>query len=286
LDSVKTRMQSLKPNPKAVYRTVPEALYKMVRHEGLFRPIRGVSAVISGAGPAHALYFSCYEKMKRIFSGTEHASHNPLAQGAAGCLATLLHDAVMNPAEVVKQRMQVFNSPYKSSLSCVTDVWKKEGFRAFYRSYLTTLTMNIPSQSIHFITYEFMQELTNSDRTYSPRAHMISGAIAGGFASAVTTPLDVCKTLLNTQEKHALTTSKQRSVTGLLNAANTIYKCCGPKGYFQGLQARVLYSMPATAISWSVYEFFKYFINERNQRHHKTHSLSPSPSAPHLTHLK
>lgn len=74
-------MQSLQPNPKAAYRSVPEALYKMVRHEGVFRPIRGVSAVICGAGPAHALYFSCYEKMKRVFSGTEHGSHNPLAQG-------------------------------------------------------------------------------------------------------------------------------------------------------------------------------------------------------------
>lgn len=189
----------------------------------------------------------------------------------------------MNPAEVVKQRMQVYNSPYKNSLNCILDVWRREGVRAFYRSYVTTLSMNIPSQSLHFMTYEFMQELTNSERTYSPKAHMLSGAIAGGVSAAVTTPLDVCKTLLNTQEKQALNASKQRSVTGLLNAATTIYKCCGPKGYFQGLQARVLYSMPATAISWSVYEFFKYYLNNRNQRHHKTHSHSSSTS--HLPHF-
>lgn len=74
-------MQSLNPNPKAAYRSVPEALYKMVKHEGLFRPIKGVSAVIVGAGPAHALYYSCYEKMKRVLSGTETGAHRPLAQG-------------------------------------------------------------------------------------------------------------------------------------------------------------------------------------------------------------
>jgi len=28
---------------------------------------------------------------------------------------------------------------------------------------------------------------------------MISGGVAGGLAAAITTPLDVCKTLLNTQ---------------------------------------------------------------------------------------
>jgi solute carrier family 25 iron transporter 28/37 len=74
-------MQSLQPNPKAAYRSVPDALYKMVRYEGLLRPVRGVQAVIWGAGPAHALYFSCYEKMKRVLSGTENGAHSPLAQG-------------------------------------------------------------------------------------------------------------------------------------------------------------------------------------------------------------
>ena len=30
---------------------------------------------------------------------------------------------------------------------------------------------------------------------------------------------------------------------------------------FQGLKARVMYQMPSTAISWSVYEGFKHVIN-------------------------
>lgn len=180
--------------------------------------------------------------------------------GAAGCLATLLHDAIMNPAEVVKHRLQVYNSPYTSVFNCAIDVWRREGLRAFYRSYTTSLSMNVPFQCIHFVTYEFMQEITNPGRTYNPKAHMLAGAVAGGCAAAITTPLDVCKTLLNTQEKQALTLSKQPQITGLVHAASTIYRCCGPKGYFQGLQARVLYSIPSTAISWSVYEFFKHFI--------------------------
>lgn len=74
-------MQSLHPNPRAVYRSVFDALRKMVRHEGITRPFRGVSLVICSAGPAHALYFSCYEKVKRVASGTETGGRNPLAQG-------------------------------------------------------------------------------------------------------------------------------------------------------------------------------------------------------------
>ncbi|XP_056364680.1 mitoferrin-1 isoform X2 [Oenanthe melanoleuca] len=100
VDSVKTRMQSLQPDPKAQYRSVYEALRKMVQTEGLWRPLRGVNVTMLGAGPAHALYFACYEKMKKSLSEIFQSGGNShLANGIAGSVATLLHDAVMNPAE-------------------------------------------------------------------------------------------------------------------------------------------------------------------------------------------
>lgn len=39
----------------------------------------------------------------------------------------------------------------------------------------------------------------------------------------------------------------------------------GPFGFFKGLNARVLYSMPATAICWSTYEFFKFILSQKNK---------------------
>lgn len=181
----------------------------------------------------------------------------------------------MNPADVVKQRLQVYNSPYKSAFECLVKVYRREGIRAFYRSYTTTLSMNVPFQSIHFIMYEALQETTNRKREYSPKAHVVSGGVAGAVASAVTTPLDVCKTLLNTQETSALSHARRSQIKGLFEAASTIYRCCGPKGYFQGIQARVLYSTPSAAISWSVYEFFKYTLSKS-----KRDPDSPAPPPP------
>jgi len=200
LDSVKTRMQSLTPSPHAKYKSIPDALYKMVRHEGILRPVRGMSAVVGGAGPAHALYFSCYEKMKLMLMSSTHHGHHHVAHGAAGCMATVLHDSVMTPTDAIKQRMQMYNSPYRNCWDCIRSTYYKEGLQAFYRSFTTQLTMNIPFQSIHFMMYEYMQDVTNSNREYNPGAHVISGALAGATAAAVTNPLDVCKTLLNTQE--------------------------------------------------------------------------------------
>lgn len=251
LDSVKTRLQSFAPS--AVREGVSGTLIRMMRTEGILRPVRGMPAMVVGAGPAHALYFSSYEYLKEtMLQYTTNPNYQTLVHGSAGCISTLLHDGIMNPAEVVKQRMQMSGSIYRSASECVRHVYRNEGSAAFYRSYTTQLTMNIPFQSIHFMVYEFAQKVTNKERIYNPTAHMVSGALAGAVAAAITTPLDVCKTLLNTQQGG--------TTSGMLQAVQTVYRLGGISGYFRGMQARIMYQMPATAICWSTYEFFKYVL--------------------------
>ncbi|XP_031834020.1 mitoferrin-2 isoform X2 [Nomia melanderi] len=253
-------MQILTPGPGGGG-GIREILTRMVRQEGALRPIRGMSAMVVGAGPAHALYFSCYEFIRnKILSSRSHSELNLAAYGTAGCVATLLHDGVMNPAEVVKQRLQMYNSPYRSVVACIKNVYENEGVKAFYRSYTTQLAMNVPFQMIHFMTYEVTQIFTNPEHVYNPIAHMKSGALAGAFAAALTTPLDVCKTLLNTQNGvHAY---------GMIDAFKKVYAYGGVSGYFRGLSARVLYQMPATTICWSTYEFFKYILHKEQDDGH------------------
>ncbi|XP_046360537.1 mitoferrin-2-like [Haliotis cracherodii] len=275
VDCVKTRMQSIVPDPNANYRSLADGFVKILRYEGIKNTMRGISAMVVGAGPAHAMYFACYEKIKSELSNGKQGNH--LANGAAGCVATVLHDAVMNPAEVVKQRMQVYGSPYRTCFDCAKTVAQEEGFRAFYRSFTTQLTMNIPFQCLHFMTYEFMQDCLNQQRHYDPRSHVISGALAGAVAAAATMPLDVCKTLLNTQEQCART--KISYVNGMAAAFRTVYEFQGITGYFRGIQPRVIYQMPSTAISWSVYEFFKFTISKK-QREDSRYLTSPVKSMP------
>jgi len=76
------------------------------------------------------------------------------------------------------------------------------------------------------------------EKRYNPKAHMVSGALAGAIAAAVTTPLDVCKTLLNTQERTVLKSMGRNHISGLMIAFKTVYRLGGARGYFQ---VRLLY---------------------------------------------
>ena len=168
-------------------------------------------------------------------------------------------------APVIKQRMQMYGSPYRGVMHCARTILQEEGIRAFYRSYTTQLSMNIPYQALHFIVYEFAREKLNPSRGYDPKTHVIAGGTAGAVAAAITTPLDVAKTLLNTQEKGVVAILNNHQghsyyVRGMATAFRSIYRFRGFSGYFQGLRARVLYQMPSCAICWSVYEFFKHFL--------------------------
>lgn len=156
----------------------------------------------------------------------------------------------------------MYNSPFKNSWDCTMTIVRTEGVRALYRSYTTQLAMNVPFQIVHFTLYEQTQNVLNYEREYNPISHIVSGAIAGSMAALVTNPFDVCKTLLNTQE--ICCHSGKAVDRGFLAAAQTVISCRGWSGFFRGAQARMVFQMPSAAISWSVYEFFKYVIAKRN----------------------
>ena len=294
-------MQCLKPDPNARYSGILDAFFKIVKNEGIFRPVRGMGVVALGAGPAHALYFSCYEFVKNNFSGGVKPGEAPLTNFAAGCMATLLHDAVMVPSDVIKQRLQMYNSPYTGAIDCIVKTTKKEGFKAFYRSYFTQICMNIPFQTTHLVTYDALQSKLNPEREYHPLSHCISGAISGAMAAAVTTPLDVCKTYLNTQAccnpeescKTVNVSSGSNSMTpkaklnanpvitnaafftsqsavlpanGLRDAVTVIYRLEGFKGFFKGVVPRTVFQIPGTAVSWSIYEYFKHHLKNKHTK--------------------
>ncbi|KAJ9049787.1 Fe(2+) transporter [Entomophthora muscae] len=255
LDSIKTRMQVLSTNPQAVYTNMLQAFTRISATEGAMTLWRGAGSVVMGAGPAHALYFGTYEQTKKLFNSSGH-SHTGIA--AAGACSSIVSDAFMNPFDVIKQRMQIHGSQYSNIFVCAKDLFKREGITAFYISYPTTLAMTVPFQAIQFTTYEAVSDYLNPNKGYNPTSHVLAGGLAGAIAAAVTTPLDVTKTLLQT--RGSSTDPEILKTSGMIKAARLIYTREGLKGFTRGLAPRVMSHMPSTALCWSAYEYFKWFL--------------------------
>jgi hypothetical protein len=74
-------MQILNPTPSAVYDGVIQGTYRIASGEGVLSLWRGMSSVVVGAGPAHAVYFATYEAVKHVMGGNQAGVHHPLAAG-------------------------------------------------------------------------------------------------------------------------------------------------------------------------------------------------------------
>ncbi|KAF9054344.1 mitochondrial carrier domain-containing protein [Panaeolus papilionaceus] len=257
IDSIKTRMQVFATSPVAVYSGVGNAFTRISSTEGMRALWRGVSSVILGAGPAHAVHFGTLEAVKELAGGNE-AGNQWLATSLAGASATIASDAFMNPFDVVKQRMQLHKSQFRSVFTCARSVYRAEGLGAFYVSYPTTLAISIPFNAIQFTVYEHIKRFANPRNEYSPSTHIAAGAIAGGVAAAVTNPLDVAKTILQTRGSAA--DLDIRSANGMIDAFRVIWSRDGIRGFGRGLTPRVLTVMPSSALCWMSYEFFKMAI--------------------------
>ena len=292
-DSVKTVLQTA---PTARPATFREAV-GVVRLRG---PFRGASAVALSAAPAHALYFGVYEAVKKYMPADEALSH-----ATAGALATLASDSVMTPFDAVKQRMQLGTAVAAEGSKAAARaqgrlvappgarqtlrmtarrMWALEGgLRPFFVSLPTTLAMNVPMVSAHFVAYEKLS--AGLKEAGVPGAALLAGAGAGAVSAAVTTPLDVVKTRLQTQGVGEAAAARLLGVEGVAAQGSAAALSANPfkpkviySGFFdvmssllfkegakpsvlfRGLSARVLFHSPAGAICWGTYETVKVLL--------------------------
>jgi solute carrier family 25 iron transporter 28/37 len=113
--------------------------------------------------------------------------------------------------------------------------------------------MTVPFTAVQFSVYELAKKVLNPTGQYSPLAHMASGGLAGALGAAVTTPLDVCKTLLQTRGNS--TEEVIRKANGMKAAASIIWQREGMRGFFRGLVPRIWVHAPSNAICWCVAVF-------------------------------
>ncbi|BDA47528.1 probable mitoferrin-1 [Coccomyxa sp. Obi] len=266
LDTIKTRMQAtiVSQHGKGVGTiragspSLSGMLVHILREEGVRGLYKGLTAATAGAGPAHALYYAVYELTKKEL-GANRGGHRPFSVAAAGVAATVVNDAVMTPADVVKQRLQVSRGQNGSVLKCIVRVWQEGGIAAFYTSYPATLLMNVPWTILHFPIYESSKKLLAPGREgrEGTVVELAAGGLAGGVAAALTTPFDVVKTRLQLGSDSPV---PARSAVNAFSVMRQITHEEGVGALWRGWQPRALWHAPAAAICWATFEAMKRFL--------------------------
>ncbi|CCC67538.1 hypothetical protein NCAS_0A09800 [Naumovozyma castellii] len=262
IDALKTRIQSTTTKgTEQTSTSIIKQISKISTMEGSLALWKGVQSVILGAGPAHAVYFATYEFTKaHLIPDSQRETHQPIKVAVSGATATVASDFFMNPFDTIKQRMQISDLKKEKVYNVAKKIYNLEGLSAFYYSYPTTIAMNIPFAAFNFMIYESASKFFNPLHHYNPLIHCLCGGISGAIAAAVTTPLDCIKTVIQIRGSSVVSLEVMKKANTFKKATSAILMVYGWKGFWRGLQPRILANMPATAISWTAYECAKHFL--------------------------
>lgn len=277
LDTVKTRQQGASHIAK--YNTTLLAYRNIFREEGFRRGLYGgYSAAMLGSLPSSAVFFLTYEYIKRYAINDLGVPETP-AFLCAGFLGDLISSVFYVPSEVLKTRLQLqgrYNNPYfesgynyKNLTDAVQTIIRKEGPGTLFYGFRATLTRDLPYSALQFAFYEKFRQL--AFKLTSPEsntkvgmneidgkslplyAELLTGAAAGGLAGVITTPLDVVKTRMQTQNG---TSANLLTSSSVISSLRTIYAKEGLNGLFSGVAPRLVWTSIQSSVVLVLYQVF------------------------------
>ncbi|KAK4215747.1 mitochondrial carrier domain-containing protein [Rhypophila decipiens] len=149
------------------YRNAAHALYTVVKEEGFGALYRGVSLTALRQGSNQAVNFTAYTYFKKWlneyqpqYEGVNLPSYQTtligLVSGAMGPLSNA-------PIDTIKTRLQKTPAePGTSALQRIAriagDMFKQEGFHAFYKGITPRIMRVAPGQAVTFTVYEYLKE--------------------------------------------------------------------------------------------------------------------------------
>jgi hypothetical protein len=132
--TVKARLmtQGVQAEGGVVYKGLADGFAVILRTEGVGALYSGIGAVVAGAAPAQALFFSGFEGCRSVMGD------NPTGNFYAGLCAQLTGSAAWVPMEVIKEKLMIegqlqTKEKYGSSLQLLRKVIATEGIAGVRR---------------------------------------------------------------------------------------------------------------------------------------------------------
>lgn len=167
IDLIRTRLATdnkIKDGPRKFNGTL-DCMKKIYEKENGIRGFYcGVVVSVVGIFLYRALYFGGYDTVKGCFFSE---NHNFIQKWIVAQIVTIM-SGVMYPLDTVRRRIIVQggeqNKRYKNSFNCIRIMYTEEGFRGFYKGYLTNVIRTCGSSLVLVLYDEFQKYLGVSAR--------------------------------------------------------------------------------------------------------------------------
>ncbi|KAI0009818.1 mitochondrial carrier [Xylariaceae sp. FL0662B] len=201
------------------------------------------------------------EKEGPIAATSHAAAHLPsLGHGLAGVLAGLTVSFIAAPVEHVKARLQIQYSARKAErlylgpVDCVRKIYGARGIRGVYRGLFATLLF----RSFFFFwwgSYDVFSRLMR-DRTAlsAPAINFWAGGLSAQVFWLTSYPSDVVKQRIMTDPLGGKLGDGTPRFSSWWQAAQSVYKEGGARGYWRGFLPCFLRAFPANAMALVAFE--------------------------------
>ncbi|KAK9165431.1 hypothetical protein Scep_000622 [Stephania cephalantha] len=268
LDVVRTRFQvnDGRATSLPLYKNTAQAIFAIARAEGLKGLYAGLYPAVLGSSISWGLYFFFYGRAKERYSKgrTEKlsAGMHLISAAEAGALVCLF----TNPVWLVKTRLQLQtplqqSQPYSGFHDALRTIVKEEGWRALYRGLGPSLLLQVSHGAIQFTVYEELRQLVvgfksrgktahDSDKLLNSVDYAVLGASSKLAAMLFTYPYQVIRARLQ-QRPSSSRLPKYKDTWHVLK--DTI-RYEGFRGFYKGITPNLLKNVPASSITFVVYE--------------------------------
>jgi solute carrier family 25 folate transporter 32 len=218
-----------------------------------YTPAADTSTVYNNVSPSS-------HHQQRVLSPADYF----LASGFAGIMTSV----ATNPVWVLKTRMLSSDAgakgAYPSMWAGAKDLWSKEGWRGFYRG-LGASCLGVSHGAVQFAVYDpfkrsWMRYVARRDDRVGHNvklgneATLMISAAAKIVAGTATYPYQVIRSRLQTYD------AEERFGKGIRGVVRNVWREHGLKGFYKGVGPNILRVMPATWVTFLVYENVRYYL--------------------------
>lgn len=157
------------------YSSMTGGFLSILHSDGLPGFYRGLLPSLFGVSHG-ALQFMAYEQLKRWRSNAHLPTPNSNSKTRTAALSNsdflltstlskIFAGSLTYPYQVVRSRLQTYDadSTYRGAGDVIRQVWRKEGFRGYYKGLGPNLVRVLPSTWVTFLVYENVREVLGGE---------------------------------------------------------------------------------------------------------------------------